>query len=153
MSWVRKCSIKHNRSTMYPFLISSSPIDMYVSLPTSSSHFWALQTLSTSSYSLFYWWANILGFTIEFDLRCEWRTILYLCYRSIKIVARNSPLSIHYASVSQTFGSRGPFHRRSAHTQTAFVKLFTPKSACKWLGETLYLWSKLLSPHFFCTQI
>jgi hypothetical protein len=48
-----------------------------------------------------------------------------------------------YISVSQTSGSRGPLHRRSAHTRTTFVKFSTPKRACKWIGETLYRSSEL----------
>jgi hypothetical protein len=73
----------------------------------------------------------------------------FLWFSSINIITPWSPHSgIIWGSVSQTFGNHGPLHRRLAHTQTTFVKLPTPKNACKWIGETLYWWLKLTQPHF-----
>jgi hypothetical protein len=46
-------------------------------------------------------------------------------------------------SVSQTSGNRGPLHTWTMHTRTTFVKCPAPKSAFKWIEETLPRWLKL----------
>jgi hypothetical protein len=56
---------------------------------------------------------------------------------------------IHYSNVSQTFGNRGPLHRRSVHMWTTFVKFPTPKKCIHVNRRNITLVVKVTITTFF----
>jgi hypothetical protein len=73
--------------------------------------------------------------------------LLQTTFRSNKL-----QLVVSYLIYFQTSVNRGPLHRRSAHTRTTFVTFRTPKSACKWIRDTLYSVVKAILATFFSIQ-